>query len=332
MGLVGFDKKETSYGGSSARTIIDFTKREISVPFNVYSVAPLGMAAQTMIEVVCPDLCASAIWLDQTHADNAFRALAPNPLRNCCVFGNSCRYSDEYISFLNSGSVTLALDAGVLEEPTCQTNEKYQQLVDIPVVFLDLSFSSICESFDLFGMIVGESQRVGLLSDYIKIAQGIISDSFKSVSKIAFVPKQTRLLTDSNNLLYRDMILRCCCDCVVVDSCDASTYNQDVFAGCEYVLFEDADTFRSFISYASSSAYLDVDEFMASHKCVVPPALIHNWFGNTVFLQSIGGLWLSFVLNRISEEELIDMVIEFYGVFYGYNYTSKFIRNFIGYV
>jgi hypothetical protein len=37
-------------------------------------------------------------------------------------------------------------------------------------------------------------------------------------------------------------------------------------------------------------------------------------------------------LNRISEEELIDMVIEFYGVFYGYNYTSKFIRNFIGYV
>jgi hypothetical protein len=97
-------------------------------------------------------------------------------------------------------------------------------------------------------------------------------------------------------------------------------------------LFEDADTFSSFISHASSSAYLDVDEFMASHRCVVPPALIHNWFGNAVFLQAIGGLWLSFVLNRISEEELIDMVIEFYGVFYGYNYTSKFIRNFLGYV
>ena len=348
------DSGVDSSGNASTISFTDSLGRAVMIPTKVNAVTPLGIQAQTLVEILCGDSLVSLalnmnadsddykvagledmLNLPRTNITSSTTVLDDlSTINEAALFGSSDVITDLPDSVANVEAAASAvlpdviLDVGFVREGISENLDRLQSITGIPCVFLDIAFGKLPQAFRMLGNLVSSSDttRAESLATYVESVQAMTTFSVdatsgKSARRVLYAPRENGLVLNSGASVQLDAISHI----GAVPYTSAYDYSNKTIQiesvstnAVDLVVFDDAQCFSSLLS-ASGEAY---DVWRASSAVTdgviaLSPALMHSWFGSPIFVQSIGLLWLSQVVwPEYCIRDLVEEARNFYSLFY----------------
>lgn len=320
-------------------TIYDSLGNVIDLTKPIGRVVPAGIYAQTLMETLFPEALVSvakevssdSVDFEEAGLDRVTRLPETGtPKGN---FGKNISY--ERIKAL---SPDLVLQAGFDPKKGDSETSLITEETDTQTMYLDIGFGKLPEAYRTLGQALGYSERAEAIASYIESAQ---ERAVKSANVgdnricVFYAPRVAGKKVTSGL-------------CIQVDALEALGYeaitspydftNKTVnFAELEkenphFILFDDTN-FPSEFFKSEGEVYEDWRNVSAicEGRFAIAPALIHSILGSAIFAQSIGMLWMAYVLEgKDSTLDIASEMQDFYRVLYNLEQGKDEVRNLLG--
>lgn len=303
------------------------------------SVVPLGIYAQTLMETLYPDALASlAKEVSGDAEDFAEAGLAGvvglvetgTPGAN---FGKGV--DPAQIAAL---APDIVLQAGVPRAGVAEELERAQSETGVPCVFLDISFGKLQESYRMLGRLLGCEERAEELASYIEDAQAramaAMPDGVDKL-RVFYGPRVAGRKVTAGVSVQVDVMASLGLEPVTRPyNLEGRTVDFDALAeeDPDFVVLDDTSFPSAFFSCEG-----EVYELWRGVRAVnegrfaVAPALMHSILGSAVFAQSIGMLWMAYVVaSSRFKYDIVSEMKRFYRLFYGLDRDDQYMAQLVG--
>lgn len=303
------------------------------------SVVPLGIYAQTLMEMLCPDALASLAkevsgdaeaFAEAGLADIVALAETGTPGAN---FGK--RVDPDQVAAL---APDVVLQAGVPRAGASGELERVRSETGAPCVFLDVSFGRLQESYRALGRLLGCEERAEELASYIEDAQSravaAMADGGREF-RVFYGPRAAGKKVTAGVSVQVDVMSRLGL-APVTRPYDFEGRTVDFAALAEedpdFIVLDDTSLPSAFFSCEGEAYELWKGvRAVGEGRFAVAPALMHSILGSAVFAQSIGMLWMVYAtapqgcdLNMPTEMQ------KFYETFYGLKRSKSVMAMSLG--
>lgn len=265
---------------------------------------PLGVYAQTLMETLYPNALAS---LAKEVSEDAHEFVDAGLAEVACLpetgtldasFGKKVD-----VNQLAALSPDLILQAGIPREGTAEKLNRIQIESDIPCIFVDVSFGKLQNAYRTLGSLLDCEQRAKELVCYIDDAQQKAFERMKSVRsemRVFYGPRAAGKKVTDGVVIQIDAIASLGLSPITSPynfECRGIDFDALIEEAPDFVLLDDTSFPASFVSGEGEvyESWRGIDA-ISEGRFAVAPALMHNILGSAIFVQSIGMLWIAWVI------------------------------------
>lgn len=337
-GMALFSLPEQAYA-SNRGNVRDSLGNSLDMSKPITKVVPAGIYAQTLMETLYPEALSSLAKEvssdseDFNEAGLSGVARLPETGTPQGNFGKSIAY--EQIKGLNPD---LVLQTGFgLGGATSETSE-IKTGTGVQTMYLDISFGKLPEAYRTLGSVLGCSERANKLATYIEGAQtraiSAVGTDAENL-RVFYGPRVSgKKVTEGVYVQVEALETLGFTPITTPYDFENKTVNFNTLKNenPDFILLDDT-TFPNKFFAANGEVYeiwKDVPA-IGTGRFAVAPALMHNILGSAVFAQSIGMLWMVYVLAPQGCN--LDMPTEmkkFYDLFYGLKRSNSSMAALLG--
>ena len=329
-----------SAGEQDDRVFTDSLGRNVYVPTTVCAVMPAGDVAQQLVCTLCPELLSSVASEVSVEDAAEYERAGLGDIVNLPETGGSASsgVSGMVADAASWTGASVILDAGVEKEGLSGELNDLQNEQGVPCLFLDVSFGHLGDAYRKLGDLLGREERAEELASYVEasISRTAVGDGLdENPIRVLYAPRHCGLDMHSGYSVQVDAVTHVGAAPVAAPRLPASAM-LDVAKlnniAIDLVIFDDTDSFDQLKSREGEA--WDVWKgcsAIADGAFIVSPALIRSWIGSLVNVQSIGVLWLAYVLRSgVSDSKIVHEAKLFYNLFYGLEIDESELRELIG--
>lgn len=318
------------------RTFTDSAGRTVQVPEEIRSVAPSGSYAQIMLWTLCPEkLCGLSTALSRIqkqYMDDSFQKLP--------VFGQFYGGSGTMnLEAVISAAPDIIIDMGEKKANIQEDMDGLQKQTGIPTVFIAADLNSMADAYDQLGDLLGEGERAGKLSAYIRQVLDLAAKNRATLTdgekiRAMYAQGDNGLEVNAAGSIHAEVL-------DTVGAVNVADLGKTSGKGGTEVSIEQVLTWQPDVILLSPDANYDeifTDPIWSGVKAVQKgrvsevPIGPYNWLDRPPSVQRVlGVLWLGNLLYpNLYRYDMIDKTQEFFKLFYRCDLTAEDAKALLG--
>ena len=309
------------------RSVEDSLGRVVDVPVEIDGAVPLGDVAQTLVLMLRPEALSTVA---STVCDEDAAELEEAGCGEVARLPESGGGSSSDVGGVDVGEVRRAraavmIDAGLWHGGLVDELDALQAEVQVPCVFVDVSFGRLPAALRTLGGLLGCEGRAEELAVYVEGAleatAGVCPAAEHPLS-VFYAPRALGI-SPNDGVPVQIAAIQHVGAVPVSAPYDFGARAVQVPAVDEVdpdlVVFDDTDSLPALCGREGEAweVWKGV-RAVEEGRFVMAPALLNSWFGSLVHAQSIGALWLASVVSPgACGFDVVDEAGRFYALFYG---------------
>lgn len=300
--------------------IKDDMGRIVELPSAINKIVPSGKYAEAVLMTLCPDKMASITEQIEDEEEKQFVDAGLSEISDLAETGEMypAETREESHNFdirkVDSVKPDMILDIGTKKDDLNSTLEYTQVKSDTPVIFLDGTFGRLPDVYRKLGDITGCHERAEELAAFIEHVQETVNskrDGVKEKAKIYYAGNNNR---DSSAYSFQNEAIK------AVGAEPVILYTDNKTADIDFIIFNDGVCLNEFLE----------ENVLDQGKCVVSPAVFHNWLGFPMFAQVTGMIWIGYICHpEIYSSVFVEAIQQFYELFYSYKLSNNELAHII---
>lgn len=332
VGAAGQGSEDSST--STERIFIDSLGREIKLPAQIDTVAPSGQVAQMVLYTAAPDKLAG-IAVSFTEDAKAFIDEKYTQLPVLGQFyGKNANLNMEELVKINPDVV---VDIGQKKDGMEDDLNQLQEQIGIPVVFIEATFDTMDQTYQMLGELLGNKEEMQVLADYcsktVEHAKTVTAELTEDEKVRVYIAREEEGLgTDAKGSFHAETLDLVgavnAADVEVVGTGGGSIVSMEqlMIWNPDVILVYTEDVYHTIIS---SGLWAELDAVKNDMVYLIPSGP-YNYISNPPSVNRLIGVnWLG---NLLYPDKYIfdtETVMEFYEKFYHVTPTEEQLRTLI---
>jgi len=319
---------DQSNGAGETRIFTDSLGREVEVPVNIERIAPSGHTSNQILLTFAPELMVGlAQEMSADEAKYLGQEYAELPVFGA-IFGGKGNLNKEALAAANP---QIIIDTGEPMKGIAEDLDNLQEQLGIPVVYIQTSLDGYDEAYAMLGDLLNMEERGKELSGYCANAYD------ETVAVMAGIPESDRVsvayLTGDAGLnayakgsVQSTVVDMCTNNVAVIENATGSGIGSEV--SLEQISLWDPELIifgkNSIYDKAATDPTWSQISAVKNGNYYEVPSAPYVWLNNPPTVNQILGLqWLPRICYpQAYENDLQQVVTEYYKLFYGYELTQ----------
>ena len=306
--------------GSSTLSFIDDCGRSVEIPAKIDSMVPTAPLGQTILFAIAPDMMVGLA----SKWDSACEGIIPEEYWDLPYFGQLYVGADLNVESLALAGPDIIIDIGEMKKSTKEDLDALQSQTGIPCVYIESSLSTLPQTFEKLGALLGREAEGEALKNY---CEGIYSRATDIMAKVGenkaetiYIPAYEGLSVLTKGSFHAEMLdmltenAAICEEVISKGTGNPVDMEQIALWDPEYIIFGTAESWESL---HTDPAWQELQAVKNGNYALVP-TMPDNWMGSPPGAQRyLGLMWLTSLLYpEHCDYELKEEVKEFYSLFF----------------